>query len=71
VLGILSTCIGALPVGMLLMGFEAAAVGIRPALICSALAGLTLLGCVLAALPQLLAVTRQASSRLTQMARGA
>lgn len=57
VLGVLSTCIGALPIGMVLMGFEAAAVGIRPALICSALAGLALLGCVLAALPQLLAVT--------------
>jgi predicted MFS family arabinose efflux permease len=58
VLGILSTCIGALPIGMVLMGFEAAAVGIRPALICSALAGLALLGCVLAALPRLLAEAR-------------
>ena len=58
VLGILSTCIGALPIGMVLMGFEAADVGIRPALICSALVGLSLLGCVLAALPQLLGVTR-------------
>jgi predicted MFS family arabinose efflux permease len=65
VLGILSTCIGALPIGMLLMGFEAAALGIRPALIGSALAGLCLLGCVIAGLPQLLGVTR---FRLTQMA---
>lgn len=54
VLGVLSTCIGALPAGMLLMGFEAAAVGIRAALICSALAGLALLGCVVARLPRLL-----------------
>jgi predicted MFS family arabinose efflux permease len=61
VLGVLSTCIGALPIGMVLMGCEAAAVGIRPALIYSALAGLTLLGCVLAALPQLLAVARPAA----------
>ncbi len=60
VLGVLSTCIGALPIGMLLMGFEAAVAGIRPALICSALAGLTLLGCVIARLPQLLAADRPA-----------
>lgn len=60
VLGVLSTCIGALPIGMLLMGFAAAAVGIKPALICSALAGLVLLGCVLARLPQLLAAARPA-----------
>jgi predicted MFS family arabinose efflux permease len=66
VLGVLSTCIGALPAGMVLMGFEAAAVGIRPALTCSALAGLALLGCVLARLPQLLGPTRP---RLTQLAR--
>jgi predicted MFS family arabinose efflux permease len=65
-LGVLSTCIGALPIGMVLMGLEAAAVGIRPALICSALAGLTLLGCVLAVLPQLLA-----RSRLTEDVRAA
>jgi predicted MFS family arabinose efflux permease len=68
VLGVLSTCIGALPIGMVLMGFEAAAVGIRPTLICSALAGLSLLGCALARLPQLLGVTRH---RLTQLARSA
>lgn len=62
VLGVLSTCIGALPIGMILMGFEADAAGIKPALICSALVGLSLLGCVLAALPQLLGVTRPAET---------
>jgi len=58
VLGVLSTCIGALPLGMVLIGVEAASAGVRQALTGSALAGLVLLGAVVAALPQILGRTR-------------
>lgn len=66
VLGVLSTCIGALPIGMVLMGVEASTVGIEPALACSALVGIALLGVVLAALPQLLGVARPAPSETVE-----
>jgi MFS family permease len=43
-LGVMSTCIGALPLGTLLMGILAEAFGTRPALSVSSLTGLILLG---------------------------
>jgi len=54
-LGVLSTCIGALPVGMILIGAGAEAVGPRTALTASALVGLTGLVTVVAQRSELLA----------------
>jgi len=54
-LGVLSTCIGALPVGMILIGAGAEALGPRTALTASALLGLTGLVTVVAKRSELLA----------------
>jgi MFS family permease len=57
VLGVLSTAIGSLPVGMVVIGFGAQALGARPALLVSAVAGFLALTGLMARSPELLAPT--------------
>jgi predicted MFS family arabinose efflux permease len=62
VLGVLSTAIGSLPVGMVVIGFGAQLLGARPALLVSAVTGFLALTGLMARSPELLAPTGAESS---------
>jgi MFS family permease len=58
-LGVLSTAIGSLPLGMVVIGLGAEALGVRPALLASALSGLVVLLALISRSPELLAPSEQ------------
>jgi MFS family permease len=61
VLGVLSTAIGSLPVGMVVIGFGAQLLGARPALLVSAVTGFFSLTVLMARSPELLAPSPRSS----------
>ena len=62
-LGVLSTAIGSLPLGMVVIGVGAQALGARPALLVSAVTGFLALVGLMARSPELLAPTSRGASR--------